>query len=289
MHKYLSSIGLGSYDENKIRALINQVSRTIAPAYHCINSENADYIELRYDVAGCLGLAIRGSYNYMDEFVPDYYFPFLAATEISTSGTEFSIERLKSEESYCGICDDTRLGVTLVFYIQNALEVIKNGFPAGGTEVRNICLSALSIDGKIILPVEPKAESILSEKSNEKRSALVAAAKSGDEEAMEDLSMEDFDIYSLISRRVEKEDVLSIVETTFIPYGVESDIYNIIGIIENVEKRVNPLTMQEVYIIQVNCNEISFPIAIAKNKLVGVPEVGRRFKGTVWLQGHVCN
>lgn len=288
MHKYLSSIGLGSYDENKIRTMINQVSRTVAPAYHCINSENIDYVELRYDVAGCLGLAIRGSYNYEDEFIPDYYFPFLAATEISTSGTEFSIERLKSEESYCGICDDTRLGVTLVFYIQNALEVIKKGFPVGGTEVRNICLSALSIYGKIILPVEPKAESILTEKTNEKRSALVAAAKSGDEEAIEDLSMEDLDIYSLISRRVEKEDVLSIVETTFIPYGVESDIYNIIGIIESVESRINPLTMQEVYIIQVNCNEITFPVAIAKNKLVGIPEVGRRFKGTIWLQGHVC-
>lgn len=288
MHKYLSSIGLGSYDENRIRTMINQVAKTTAPAYHCINSENADYIELRYNIAGELGIAIRGSYNYMDEFVPDYYFPFLVATEVSTSGTEFSIERLKSEESYCGICDDTRLGVTLVFYIQNALEVIKKGFPVGGTEVRNICLSALSIDGKIILPVEQKAESILTEKTNEKRNALVAAAKSGDEDAIDDLAIEDFDIYSLISRRVEKEDVLSIVETTFIPYGVESDIYNIIGIIEGVEKRVNPLSMQEVYIMQVNCNEISFPVAIAKNKLVGVPEIGRRFKGTIWLQGHVC-
>lgn len=289
MHKYLSAIGLGSYDENRIRTMINQVSKTIAPAYHCINSENKDFIEIRYDVAGCLGLAVRGSYNNMDEFVPEYYFPYLAATEISTSGTEFSIERLKSEESYCGICDDTRLGVTLVFYIQNAVEVLKKGFPVGGSEVRNICLSALSVEGKVILPVEAKGSSIISDKNHERRNALVAAAKNGDAEAMDDLTYEDLDVYSLISRRVEKEDVLSIVETTFIPYGVESDIYNIIGIIEDVEKRVNPLTMKEVYIMFVNCNDISFPVAIAKDKLMGVPEVGRRFKGTIWLQGHVCD
>lgn len=289
MHKYLSSIGLGSYDENRIHSLVSQVSKTMAPAYHCINSENKDFVELRYDMAGGIGIAVRGSYDYEDEFHPEYYFPYLISTDISTSGTEFTVERLKSEESYCGICDDTRLGVTLVFYIQNALEVIKKGYPAGGTEIRNICLSALSIEGKIILPIMPQPEHILSEKPEPNRNALVAAAKSGDEEAMEELVFDDIDVYSLISRRVEKEDVLSIVDTTFIPYGVESDIYNIIGIIEDIEKRVNPLTMQEVYIMQIECNDVTFPVAIAKNKLMGVPEKGRRFKGTVWLQGHVCD
>ena len=44
----------------------------------------------------------------------------------------------------------------------------------------------------------------------------MAAAKNGDEEAMESLTIEDMDTYSMISKRVENEDVYSIVDSYFI-------------------------------------------------------------------------
>ncbi len=52
-----------------------------------------------------------------------------------------------------------------------------------------------------------------------KRSRLIAEARKGDEEAIESLTLEDIDMYTTISRRIQKEDVFSIVETYFMPLG----------------------------------------------------------------------
>ena len=52
-----------------------------------------------------------------------------------------------------------------------------------------------------------------------KRSHLIAEARKGDEEAIESLTLEDIDMYTTISRRIQKEDVFSIVETYFMPLG----------------------------------------------------------------------
>ena len=57
------------------------------------------------------------------------------------------------------------------------------------------------------------------EKSSEQRLNLMKQARDGNKGAMENLTMNDMDLYSSLSRRVMKEDVLSIVESSFIPYG----------------------------------------------------------------------
>ena len=61
------------------------------------------------------------------------------------------------------------------------------------------------------------------------RSNLIAAARDGDEEAMESLTMEDMDTYSMISQRIATEDLFSIVESYFMPYGIQCDQYSILG------------------------------------------------------------
>ena len=292
MHKYLSAIGLNrSVDENRLSEYINQALNTSPAVYHCINSESVSYVEFRYIMNSGLGIAVRGYYDLMDEFHVDYYYPIFEATEISAIGNSYEIERFKDKESYCGICDDSRLGVTLVFYLQNALDLISKRKESGSGDTWNICLSALSVEGKIILPVKQRYyfedELELLRDDNERRSSLVAAARNGDEQAFESLTMEDMDIYALISQRVEREDVLSIVDTTFIPYGVESDVYSIIGTIEDVEDIINPLTLDLVYIMSVKCNDVTFPVAINKRDLEGVPKRGRRFRGVIWMQGNI--
>ena len=44
---------------------------------------------------------------------------------------------------------------------------------------------------------------------------------------MESLTMEDIDIYTMISRRIRHEDVYSIVDSYLMPYGIECDQYNL--------------------------------------------------------------
>ncbi len=68
---------------------------------------------------------------------------------------------------------------------------------------------------------------------------MIAAARNGDEEAMENLTMEDMDTYSMISERIVTDDVLSIVDSYFMPYGIECDQYSVMGeIVDFVNLRI---------------------------------------------------
>lgn len=68
-----------------------------------------------------------------------------------------------------------------------------------------------------------------------------------DEDAIELLTMEDMDMYSTISRKIQKEDVFSIVDTYFMPYGVECDHYSVLGEIMECTRVRNRFTGEEIF------------------------------------------
>ena len=84
-----------------------------------------------------------------------------------------------------------------------------------------------------------------------------------------------------------KEDILSIVETSFMPYGIESDQYMVIGEILNCIKSENNITKEVIWIMTLNCNDLIFDICINEKDLIGEPKAGRRFKGRIWMQGRI--
>ena len=116
---------------------------------------------------------------------------------------------------------------------------------------------------------------------------LLSAARNGDQKAMETLTMEDMNLYSKASKRLATEDILSIVDTYFMPYGVECDCYSIMGIITEIKECVNDLTEEELYLLTLDVNELQFDVCVPRHKLFGEPKVGRRFKGNIWLQGKI--
>ena len=134
-----------------------------------------------------------------------------------------------------------------------------------------------------------KTEADVRRKQNENmnRDRMIAAARDGDQDAIESLTLEDIDMYAAISRRSKKEDVLTIVESYFMPYGIACDQYSIMGNILNVQLVQNSLTEEFIYILTLECNELTFDICINKLDLLGEPLPGRRFRGTVWIQGMV--
>ena len=71
------------------------------------------------------------------------------------------------------------------------------------------------------------------------------------------------------------------------PYGVECDHYSILGEIVDCELLTNSYTKEEVYRMTILCNELTFDVCINKEDLFGEPEVKRRFKGVIWLQGKI--
>ena len=126
-------------------------------------------------------------------------------------------------------------------------------------------------------------------KANRKdRSQMIAQAREGDEQAIESLTMDDIDMYSILSQRVVKEDILTIVKTCFMPYGIESDQYSIIANILDYTKEENKVSGEQIYCLKVECNDLIFNVCINEKDLIGEPEIGRRFKGNIWMQGNVC-
>lgn len=117
------------------------------------------------------------------------------------------------------------------------------------------------------------------------RTNLIEAARNGDEEAMESLTMEDMDTYSMISQRIVTDDILTIVDSYFMPYGIECDQYNVLGEILDIMKFKNILTGEEICQMTIESNDMQFDVCINSKDLLGEPAVGRRFKGTIWLQG----
>ena len=80
-------------------------------------------------------------------------------------------------------------------------------------------------------------------------------------------------------------DIYSIVDSCFMPQGIECEIYQVIGDILAVNSRINLFTGEEVWDFLVQANDLPLHVVINQIDLQGEPRVGRRFKGTVWMQG----
>ena len=79
----------------------------------------------------------------------------------------------------------------------------------------------------------------------------------------------------------------SIVNTYFMPNGVECDKYSIMGEILSYRQAVNRYTKEMLYVLHLSCNNVDMEVTISERDLMGEPEIGRRFKGKIWMQGRV--
>lgn len=292
MHSFLQSIGFGDLKKKKeIDELIQEV---IELPDRKVISEGADgtvRAELSRDYGEFIGITVRGEYNEDDLFEPDYYYPYFQGNNISTY-EQVDIEKHAEKESYAGVCDEIKLGVTLIFYLQNAMDCMNHRKNTGNARIRKInaptILSGLAESGKIILPIK-KEKTASKNNSNYslERNSLIAAARDGDEEAIESLTLEDIDLYSMITRRIQHEDIMTIVSSTFMPYGIESDQYSILGEILDHHVIENHRSHEKLVVLTLDCNNMVFDICVNQQKLLGEPAIGRRFKGVIWMQGRI--
>lgn len=288
MHRYLRAIGFSNKSRKEIQELVTDSIRKSDRRGYSLTQDDVMLAEFSRDYADSMGITVAGTFDDDDKFHTEYYFPYLKGTGIS-SYEDISVEKHAAEDSYAGICEDIKVGISIIFYLQNRIPYV-NALTAGKLPIKgtSVTFSGLSVKGSVLIPMFklPGDDERVSRESAE-RAKLIAAAKNGDEEAIETLTLDDMDAYNIISKRILKEDLYSIVDTSFMPYGVECDQYSIIGDIKAIRKVINHITEEEIYILTLYCNELTFDIAINIIDLVGEPEVGRRFKGIVWLQGKI--
>lgn len=288
MHSYLRAIG---FQNNMKKSDIEKLTDKIVSSPDRIevseDSMGNEFVEMTKEIAPGAGIRVCGEYAEDGTFRTEYYYPYVEGDGITTQ-EQIEIEKHSEKESYAGVCDEMKLGVTLIFYLQNVAEYLSEHHRNPKMHPMSATLSALSLNGKIIMPISKNEKQIQNTKKNSQdRNYLIAAAREGDEDAIENLTLEDIDTYSMLSRRIANEDILSIVDSYFMPYGIESDQYSILGEIVDYRMENNKMTGDKICLLTLDCNDLIYDVCINEKDLLGEPAIGRRFKGVIWMQGKV--
>ena len=311
MHNYLKSVGFSKIKKRKeLMEILYDVIKKYDERIVVENHEEGPFIEYTKYYDGPFygndkeesfhrnmsvtrnnnvgfGISVCGQYDEDHVFHMEYYYPFFKGSDITTK-EKISVERHAEKESFAGACDDLRIGITLIFYLQNPAKYIRYEQDQSKSSELSLTLSGLAREGKILLPVMKDKEAVkVEQEASRNRTQLIEAAREGDEEAMENLTMEEMDTYTIISQRIATEDVFSIVDTYFMPYGIECDQYNVMGEIVDLVSYKNIRTGEEVIRMTLDSNDMRYDICINRENLLGEPEIGRRFKGIIWLQGQI--
>jgi len=208
VHSFLRAIGFSSIkDRLELERLVSMIMEQPSDKRVYNSQNNKVFAEITKRFSKQMGITLRGEFDENGKFYMEHYFPYFKSSYMSTK-EETSIIKRVDTDAYTGMSDDIRLGVSLIFYLQNVVDFFmeeKDGKHLGRPVP--IYLSALSVSGKILLPLERDEKQ---EKNNsadvQYRRQLIAEAKKGNQEAIDSLTIDDIDMYAMISRRGKEEE-----------------------------------------------------------------------------------
>lgn len=289
MHQYLEAVGFSNIKtRQEERKLLSGIETDFTGHEVIALEEEVDFCEFHREYGPGIGVKMYGEINEFDEFDCEYYFPYFEGSG-ATSHVDVVVEKKIDQEAYLGVCEDARVGISIIFQVQNGLEYMRER-QLGNLSKRsvNVTLSGLANSGKVLFPIIKDDASEQAKKEDARnRMMLQSAARQGSPEAIESLTLDDIDTYTQVSKRIAKEDVFSIVETYFMPHGLECTSYSILGIILEMRIILNDETKESLYVFTLDVNDIIFDVCVPVEKVLGEPEIGRRFKADIWLLGRI--
>lgn len=291
MHSYLRAIGFSKLkNRSEQNKLITAVLDSATNKKEIEIGSDTKFVQINKSIGGRLGLSIIAEGDKEDHLTIEHSFPYCIGSH-TTIQPEILIEPHIDKEAYSGISEDYNLGYTIIYALQNTVDYVRSTWSNEYYKnPKKVKFGALSLDGRILYGVHLEHNSFPYDKqpiSNKDRRKLIAKAKSGDMDALENLTLDDMDTYSLVTKRIKDEDLFTVIETYFMPYGMDNEHYTILGIIKKIEQITNEFSDELVYNLTVVCNNITIDVAINSLDLEGEPKVGRRFRGIIWLQGQV--
>lgn len=291
MHSYLRAIGFSKIKKNSEQNKLIAVALSNASKKQEIEiGSDLKLVQINHDFGNNIGLTIIGEYGNDDILDIDHIFPYCIG-RYTTEQSQIQIEPHSDKEAYSGVSDDYSLEITLIYAVQNVVDYVRNNWSNNYYQYpTKVAFGALSVSGRILYGVRLDYIAYPYDKqpiSNQDRRNLIAKARSGDMEALESLTLDDMDTYSLVSKRIKDEDLFTVVETFFMPFGIDNEQYSILGIIKKIEQITNEISGEMIYNLTVECNDILLNVAINSLDLEGEPKTGRRFRGIIWLQGHI--
>jgi len=287
MHDFLRAIGFKSIRTKKqLKLLIDWVLERPDSLSIVSKDSESNLAQASREINGNAGISVVGEIDERGNIIPEYYFPYISTSQIS-SDAPLSYEKQSDKDGFIAMCEDFKLGMALIFFVKNVTEVMKQEedyfLEAGFTKA---ALGALAKDGRVLLPVQ-ESEKVLDRNiaSNERKAKLMEEAHAGDAQAMEKLTEQEMLRYQHVMKEIHESDVYTIVNSFFMPYGMESDQYYFLGRILAKQLFENEITKEHFYRLLVEANGIPLCVVINETDLEGVPEVGYRIKCHAWLMG----
>lgn len=144
MHQYLKAIGFGPIKKKaELKEILEQTRETFTHQMTVSYNEEADYCEFQKEYGQDVGITLCGELDDHDQFDMEYYFPYFQGSGVTTYA-DVSIEKRIEREQYVGICEDAKVGISLIFTMQNGVEYMKErqlgmmtGAPNGVTFFRS--------------------------------------------------------------------------------------------------------------------------------------------------------
>jgi hypothetical protein len=239
-----------------------------------------------YVAPGC-GVTLMGT-RVGEEFRLEHYFPFIKSDDV-TSRDACEVSRKGGQDAYLVSSEDARFGITTIFHLANPEEFFKKKLQLDKTyPVKGCCMTGLCVQARVLLPLEKTMEQEHAQKEDSRyRTRLVQEARAGSEDAMEELTNLEMETMNLVNQHIYQKDLYSVIDSFFMPYGVECDQYMMMGDILSIQELTNSCTGERFYKMQVRANDIEMNLGVLAADLVGQPAVGRRIKCQIWLQGTV--
>lgn len=291
MHKYLRSVGFSHIESpGVLEDLLQDVEKNYDEKKIVENDTHCLRVEFSKDYGYDCGISVCGEYDAAGRYFREYYYPYYRGQGgFPINKSDLLLERHSDKESFGGAYDDYSIGITLIFYLINAIQYQKlREHPLESEISRSLAFSALSDGGKILFPIQKsKIEKEEKIRITDKKKVNLLSEDKKNTVAFEEFSFDDHNSYVFLSQRMKNEDLYSIVSSTFMPTGIECDQYSVLGEIVDVNITRNSNTDERLYQLRVVILNIPVDICINERDLLGIPEPGMRFKGKIWLLGTV--
>ncbi len=287
MFRYLSAIGMSEYiDRKKFASLLPDIlnSSHFSMDTFFDPETKEKMVEFYFDM-DVFTLIFRGKSE-------DYHLPIqdiLPVVHSQRNHMQIDAWQLDTTNEMLPILigDNVKTGNTVDLFLSNLIQMKKHVSHA--PDILDVCVYGLSISGQILLNIQRSVEDeVVYQEQEEYWDELSRRASAGDKEAELELDEEDKAMELDILRRMQNEDIYSILEGLMVPMDEETyGFFVVLGTIEAIHKILNPYTEEWVYEFELDIIGKSYNIFINPKDLEGYPTVGMRFQGSVMLLGNV--
>ena len=124
MHKYMRAIGFSEYcNRKRLKEILTDVIMNSDERAYTMSQDDVMLGEFSKNFAENMGIAVCGEFDENEKFIYDYYYPYLKGSGISTE-EDVSVERHAAKDSYAGICDEMKVGISIIFYLRNMIPYV---------------------------------------------------------------------------------------------------------------------------------------------------------------------